>query len=76
LAVAVIRQKGDSEKKFIEDPIRVKGTLKLWSEVSEDPEHKMFLYIIEDAEVVPIESEALPKELQNAEANQQTSLVQ
>ncbi|MFT5122711.1 MAG: hypothetical protein ACI9TH_003986 [Kiritimatiellia bacterium] len=53
--VVMVRQKVDTAK-FIDAPILVEGTLRLWSEGSKDEGHENgFLYVMEDALVVKYE---------------------
>lgn len=55
--VALIRQAGNVERPFINEPILVEGRLDLWKTASADPAHKMFLYVIKDATVTGIDPE-------------------
>lgn len=49
--VVFVRQKAEKAK-FIDEPVLVEGTMKLWREDSEDEgHHNGFLYVMEDAKV-------------------------
>lgn len=55
--VVMVRQKVDKAK-FIDAPIIVEGTLRLWKEKSEDEGHKNgFLYVMEEAHATKYEPE-------------------
>jgi hypothetical protein len=50
--VVLVRQHKDRENpRYVEEPVTVTGTLRLWREDSEDPAHAgdFFLYLLEDA---------------------------
>ncbi len=49
--VVLVRIKKDSPQEFIDAPIEVEGTLDLWRDESDDPAHKSFLYVVNDAKV-------------------------
>lgn len=55
--VLIRQQEGKRRYPFIDNPIQVTGTLRLWREDSEDPAHEnvMFIYVMEDVEVAPLE---------------------
>jgi hypothetical protein len=52
--VVFVRRNDAKEQPFIPEPIEATGTLKLWSKDSTDPEHTMFLYVLDDAKIRPI----------------------
>ena len=63
--VVLIRQRtGKNRYPFIDAPIQVTGTLRLWREDSEDPAHEnvMFIYVMEDVEVVPVKMDPIQLE--------------
>lgn len=63
--VVLIRQReGKRRYPFIDAPIVVTGTLRLWSSDSEDPAHTddMFLYILEDTEVKALDMDPIERE--------------
>lgn len=50
--VVFVRQKdGAKDHEFMDAPIEVEGTLKLWKEDSDEQGHEMFLYVIDQAVV-------------------------
>ncbi len=55
LETVFIRQKDKEEYPYMYGAIEVEGTLKLWKQDTNDLMHKMFLFIIDDAEVKLIE---------------------
>ncbi|MCC5850371.1 MAG: DUF3299 domain-containing protein [Verrucomicrobia bacterium] len=63
--VVLVRQKeGKRRYPFIDDMIQITGTLRLWSKDSEDPAHEdvMFIYIMEDTEVVALDMDPIQRE--------------
>lgn len=63
--VVLIRQReGQRRYRFIDDPIVVTGTLRLWTSDSEDPAHTddMFLYILEDTRVEALDMDPIERE--------------
>ncbi|MCC5876082.1 MAG: DUF3299 domain-containing protein [Candidatus Sumerlaeia bacterium] len=54
LQVVSVRIDSDTPVSFIEEPILVEGTLRLWEEESTNPMHRMFLFVIDKAKVTPI----------------------
>jgi hypothetical protein len=58
--VLFIRQKKEKGAVFVEGPIEITGTFKLWTPESEDEAHQQrFLYLIDEATVTSVE---VPKE--------------
>ena len=63
--VVLVRQKeGKRRYPFIDDMIQITGTLRLWSKDSEDPAHEdvMFIYVMEDTEVVALDMDPIQRE--------------
>lgn len=54
LQVVAVRVDTDRPLAFIDEPIIVEGTLRLWEEESSNPLHRMFLFVIERARVSAI----------------------
>ncbi len=52
--VVLVRWKSDTPQEFVDEPIEVTGTLKLWNADSKDDAHRMFLYVIDDAKIRPL----------------------
>ncbi|MCC5842845.1 MAG: DUF3299 domain-containing protein [Verrucomicrobia bacterium] len=63
--VVLVRQKeGQRRYGFIDAPILITGTLRLWREDSEDSAHSedFFLYVMEDTEVIELEMDPIQRE--------------
>lgn len=56
LDVVFIRWDTDRRQRFIEEPILVEGTLRLWSEGSDEEKHRYFLYVIDEAKVTKLQA--------------------
>jgi hypothetical protein len=63
--VVMVRQKeGQRRYGFVDAPILITGTLRLWREDSEDPAHAedFFLFVMEDTEVRELEMDPIQRE--------------
>ena len=45
----------DKVQPFVDEPLEVTGTLNLWKENSDEAAHRMFLYVIDDAKIRPVD---------------------
>lgn len=56
--VIFVRLKDQSRpQEFLYEPLEVTGTLKLWREGSTDAAHRMFLFVMDDAEIRPLDAQ-------------------
>ncbi len=56
--VVIVHQKKGNSKTFIEDPIRITGTFRVWNKDSQHPDHQAgFLYVMDDTTVEKMKSD-------------------